>query len=99
MARFSVYRNPDATGFLLDVQANILDHLNTRVVVPLMPLSIAPTPAKGLNPVFNVTGEPMVMVTQFMAAVPTSLLKFPESSLELSRNEITAALDFLLQGF
>jgi len=99
MPRFSVYRNPDADGYLLDVQAHILDHLNTRVVVPLLPLSLAPTPAKGLNPVFNVAGEPMVMVTQFMAAVPTSLLKLSESSLEFFRNEITAALDLLLQGF
>ena len=99
MARFSVYRNPGADGYLLDVQANILAHLNTRVVVPLLPLSVAPTPAKGLNPVFIVAGEQMVMVTQFMAAVPTSLLKLPESSLEFSRNEITAALDLLFQGF
>ncbi len=99
MARFFVYRNPETDGYLLDVQANILDHLNTRVVVPLLPSSVAPTPAKGLNPVFNVAGEPMVMVTQFMAAVPISLLKVPESSLELFRNEITAALDLLFQGF
>ena len=34
MARFSVYRNPNAAGYLLNVQANILDHLNTRMVVP-----------------------------------------------------------------
>ena len=99
MARFSVYRNPDATGFLLDVQANILDHLNTRLVVPLLPLSTAPTPAKTLNPVFDFAGASVVMVTQFMAAVPASLLKSPESSLEANRNEITAALDLLFQGF
>jgi toxin CcdB len=99
MARFSVFRNAGAQGYLLDVQANILEHLNTRMVVPLLPLSMAPTPAKGLNPVFNVAGEQMVMMTQFMAAVPTSLLKLPESNLEFSRNEITAALDLLFQGF
>ena len=99
MARFSVYRNPNAAGYLLNVQANILDHLNTRMVVPLLPLSSAPTPAKTLNPVFSITGTSVVMVTQFMAAIPASLLKSPESSLEFSRNEITAALDFLFQGF
>jgi toxin CcdB len=99
MPRFTVYRNPDSEGYLLDVQANILDHLNTRVVVPLLPLPSAPKPAKTLNPVFDVMGTSVVMVTQFMAAVPISLLKSPESSLEFSRNEITAALDFVLQGF
>jgi len=40
-----------------------------------------------------------VMVTQFMAAIPATLLKSPESTLEFSRNEITAALDLLFQGF
>ena len=99
MPRFSVYRNPDADGYLLDVQANILDHLNTRMVVPLLPLPAAPTPAKTLNPVFDIAGTSVVMVTQFMAAIPATLLKSPESSLEFSRNEIIAALDLLFQGF
>ena len=99
MPRFTVYRNPNGEGYLLDVQANILDHLNTRLVVPLLPLSTAPTPAKTLNPVFDFACTSVVMVTQFMAAVPASLLKSPESSLEANRNEITAALDLLFQGF
>ena len=98
MPRFSVYRNPGAEGYLLDVQASILDHLNTRVVVPLLPVSSAPKPAATLNPVFNVAGQPVVMVTQFLAAVPVSLLKLPESSLESFRDEITAAMDLLFQG-
>jgi len=52
MARFDVYDSPDGAGYLLDVQADILDILNTRVVVPLMPISAAPSPAKHLNPIF-----------------------------------------------
>lgn len=99
MARFTVYRNPNDAGYLLDVQTNILDHLNTRMVVPLLPLTSAPQPAKTLNPVFEIAGTAVVMVTQFMAAVPTSLLKLPEINLESHRNEITAALDLLFQGF
>lgn len=99
MARFLIYRNPGAEGYLLDVQANILDHLNTRLVVPLLPMSAAPQPAATLNPVFHIAGSAMVMATQFMAAVPTSLLKLPEGSLESCRDEITTAIDFLLQGF
>jgi toxin CcdB len=99
MPRFTVYRNPNGEGYLLDVQANILDHLNTRLVAPLLPLNAAPKPAKTLNPIFDMAGTSVVMVTQFMAAVPISLLKFPEISLEANRNEITAALDLLFQGF
>jgi toxin CcdB len=99
MARFAVYRHAGGNGYLLDVQANILEHLNTRVVVPLLPLAVAPKPAATLNPVFTINGESLVMATQFMAAVPGSLLKLPECSLESSRLEITAAMDLLFQGF
>ena len=98
MARFSVYSNPDG-GYLLDVQANLLNHLNTRIVVPLMSVADAPKPARTLNPLFDVGGTSCVMVTQFMAAVPSSILKQHVASLESHRNEIVSALDLLMQGF
>lgn len=99
MARFDVYRHPDGNGYLLDVQADLLSHLNTRIVVPLLPASIAPTPAQTLNPCFEIAGEPVVMATQFMAAVPTSLLRDSITRLQSRRDEIVAAIDFLMQGF
>ncbi len=99
MARFGVFRNPEGPGYLLDVQADVLGHLNTRVVVPLLPLNVAPMPAKTLNPVFEVDGESVVMATQFLAAVPASLLRMGIASLEDRRHDITAALDLLFQGF
>ena len=38
MARFDAYPRPDgAPGLLLDVQADLMSHLSTRVVVPLLP--------------------------------------------------------------
>ncbi|MBS1183360.1 MAG: plasmid maintenance protein CcdB, partial [Proteobacteria bacterium] len=37
MARFDVFPNPGGSGYLLDVQADLLDGLNTRIVVPLLP--------------------------------------------------------------
>lgn len=99
MARFDVYPNPDGNGFLLDVQADLLDGLNTRVVVPLIPATKAPMPAKRLNPVFDIEGESYVMVTQFMAAVPVVILKAPVASLAGSDVEIGNALDMLFVGF
>lgn len=99
MARFDVFPNPDGNGFLLDVQANLLDGLNTRIVVPLIPASSAPLPAKRLNPVFEIGAEPHVMVTQFMAALPVTLLKVPVASLAEHDVEIGNALDMLFVGF
>jgi toxin CcdB len=99
MARFDVYRNPDGAGCLLDIQADLLSHLNTRVVVPLLPLSNAPKPARTLNPCFDIAGETLVMATQFMAAVPVNILHAPLTSLGARRDELVAAIDLLMQGF
>lgn len=99
MARFDVFPNPNGRGFLLDVQANLLDGLNTRIVVPLIPASSAPLPAKRLNPVLDIEAEPHVMFTQFMAAVPVAILKAPIASLAEHDVEIGNALDMLFVGF
>lgn len=99
MARFDVYRNPDGVGCLLDIQADLLSHLNTRVVVPLLPLTDAPQPARTLNPCFDIADETLVMTTQFMAAVPANILRKPLASLNGRRDEIVAAIDLLMQGF
>jgi toxin CcdB len=69
MARFEVFANPGGAGYVLDVQADVLSELNTRIVAPLLPLTQAPVPADRLNPVFEIGDAPHVMVTQFMAAV------------------------------
>jgi len=99
MARFDVYLNPAGAGCLLDIQADLLSHLNTRVVVPLLPMSSAPQPARALNPGFDIGEETMVMCTQFMAAVPANILKNPIASLSGRRDDIVAAIDLLMQGF
>jgi toxin CcdB len=99
MARFEVFANPGGAGYLLDVQADVLNELNTRIVVPLLPLAQAPLPAQRLNPVFEIGDEPHVMVTQFMAAVPRALLRNPVTSLLGQDSEIMAALDMVLVGF
>jgi len=98
MARYCVYTSPDSTGYLLDVQADLLEALNTRIVVPLMPVGTAPTPAKRLNPVFDIQSERYVMVTQFLSSVPASILKAPITNLVQHDTEITGALDLALTG-
>ena len=99
MPRYSVYRNPERDGYLLDLQADINSHFSTRVVAPLFLLDEIPVFAKGLNPVFEVEGRSVVMVPQGMAAIPVQMLKQPVMSLDDRRAEIVAALDLLFQGF
>jgi toxin CcdB len=99
MARFDIFENKDGAGYLLDVQSDLLSGLNTRVVVPLLPKSSAPSPAQKLNPVFNIEGQEVVMATQYMAAVPEGELHFGAGSLAEEQDEISAALDMLFLGF
>lgn len=99
MARFDVFRNEGGTGYLLDVQSDLLSGLNTRVVVPLLPRSFAPSPAQRLNPVFEVEGQAVLMATQFMAAVPVGELRAHAGSLAGQHDEISSALDMLFLGF
>lgn len=98
MAYLQVYRSP-GPGWLLDVQSDLIASLNVRIAVPLIPLPQAPLPAKRLNPIFEIEGERWSFVTQYMAAVPETILRNPVADLSHTRDEVTAALDMLLHGF
>jgi toxin CcdB len=105
MARFDVYANtgPHAktTPYLLDVQSQLLDALDSRVVVPLRSLEHFPNvklPTR-LTPVLTVQGKACLLETPKMGAVPLRVLKSPVASLADRQAEITAALDFLFQGY
>jgi toxin CcdB len=98
MSRYGVYANSEGPGFLLDVQANLLSHLSTCVVVPLLPVDAAPKPARALNPLLDINGVPHVMVTQFLAAVPKRLLAQKVADVHERAHDIVRALDCLFQG-
>lgn len=104
MPQFTVYRNKNpqtlsAIPFLLDVQHDLLDDLETRVVIPLRPLSAIKGKAlRPLMPVLEVEGERFVLLTPQMAGIPKSELGAPVIRVEHYRSEIIAAIDFLLTG-
>jgi toxin CcdB len=99
LARFDVFRSDGDENLLLVVQSDLLSPLNTVVVVPLLPARNAPLPARDLNPRFVVDGDDYVMTTQFLSAVPRSVLKHCVGNLGLHHVTIVRALDLLLQGF
>ena len=105
MARFDVYRNTGAhsaeTPYLLDVQSDLLHGMETRVVIPLRRRDCYPmvTIPDNLTPTFKLEGIECILETPKLAAVPCSLLKKPVTSLVAAQFQITAALDFLFQGF
>lgn len=99
MAKYDVFGRRSGAGYLLDCQADLLSQLNTRFVVPLLPAREAPEPAARLNPVFELLGEPHVMITQFAAAVPATELGEKVASLSDQDIVIVNALDMLISGF
>ena len=98
MAQFDFYRAPDGVGYVLDCQADIFSHLNTRLVVPLLSSDRGLEPARHLNPVFSLGGTDHVLVTQFAASIPASELDQPVGSLAGERYAILNALDFVIAG-
>lgn len=103
MAQFDVYLNPNAATrksipYLLDVQADLLDTLTTRVVVPLVLAEEMGIAAKQLNPQFKVKGVAVVMSTAELAGVSNRSLGEKVASLKNKRDEVIAALDLLFTG-
>jgi toxin CcdB len=104
MARFDVYANPDSADrafvpFMLDLQSNYLEGLETRVVVPLIAGNRMSRRARNLNPEFQVAGKPVVMDTASIGAVPIGELRRPVANLADRQLEIQDALDALFAGF
>ena len=105
MAQFAVYRNKSPRSkstypFLVDVQSDLLDELQTRVVIPLSKTSaLAKRPLSNLTPALKFDGETYVLMTPQLAGVAKTDLGAPIASLGEQRPAIVAAIDFLLMGF
>jgi toxin CcdB len=104
MAQFDVYRNANPASrarvpYLLDVQSDLLDTLATRVVVPLCkPEVLKGKLAERLNPVFEVEGRKMTMLTPELAGVSRKALGEQIANLASRRDSIIAALDLVISG-
>ena len=103
MARFDIYRNGGthqvSTPYLIDVQSNVLDLLNTRVVIPVRRLDHFAQVAlpKDLIPVFVIEGIECMLDTPKLAAIPKSELKIRVGTLEAQ--EVIVALDRLFGAY
>ncbi len=104
MAQFDVYRNANPATrarvpYLLDVQSDLLDILATRVVVPLCkPEVLKGKLAERLNPLLEVEGRSLAMLTPELAGVSRKVLGEPIANLARERALIIAALDLVITG-
>jgi len=101
MAQFDVHRNPKGGAYplLVDVQAELLSRLATRVVVPLVAMRRhGARPITRLNPVVRFKDTDYVLLFQELAAIPATALGEVVGSLAARRGELVAALDLLFTG-
>jgi toxin CcdB len=105
MAQFTVYRNKSARTkttypLVLDVQSDLLEDLQTRVVIPLSKsAALTKKSVSQLMPILPFDGETYVLMTPELAGVVRTDLGPVAGSLAERRDTILAAMDFLLTGF
>lgn len=102
--QFDIYVNTDKDTnktypYFMDVQSDLLDTLNSRVVIPLTPAKDSRKDfPKTLCPRIKVRNKSFALLTHQITSVPLSLLKEKAASAESTRNEIIAAIDFVVTG-
>jgi CcdB protein. len=105
MAQFSVHINTntetkDNYPFLVDMQNQILDTLETRLVVPLILASkYKKKVIKELMPIVEISKKEYVVMVPLMASIHKSNLGQIISDVGSKRQEIIYALDFLITGY
>jgi len=104
MAQFFVYRNKNSRTradipYLLNVQSDLLDHLDTRVVIPLAKAASFGGPAsETLKPIFKIGGERCILLTPMLAGISKKELGAEVGNLRAKSSEIISALDVLISG-
>jgi toxin CcdB len=104
MSQFNVYRNANSKShrvfpLLLDVQSELLDELETRVVVPMSGAAAGRARLiRTLTPIFDIDGKPYAMLTPELAGVRRRALGAWVADLSGKRQEIVAALDLMITG-
>ncbi|MES5099936.1 CcdB family protein [Agrobacterium sp. BA1120] len=98
MARFDIYRLKSG-ALVIDLQATIIDNLDTRVVAPLLSFEEFPKPILRLNPKLEVAGKTVIMVTHMLGVISVRDIHETIGRFSDDDHAIMAATDFLFQGF
>ncbi|WP_076417096.1 CcdB family protein [Colwellia sp. UCD-KL20] len=104
MPQFDVYINPskkshEAYPYIVDIQNALISDITTRIVIPLGKLShFRNEQMNGLTPLIEYENEKYILLTPQIASIPSKLLKNPVGSVEPLRDEIIAAIDFVITG-
>ena len=104
MTQFTLYKNKNPKTkstypYLLDVQANLLDGLQTRVVAPLTKTAALQKKAiQHVTPLVIFEGDKYLLLIPQLSGIAKADLGVRVGELSRYRDEIVAALDFLFLG-
>jgi toxin CcdB len=104
MSQFTVYANKNAKTrktfpYLVDIQSDLLEGLQTTVVIPLCKASqLQDQIIAKLCPLVEISGEKFVAMSQQLAGIDRSQLGKEITNLAENRSQFIAAIDFLISG-
>lgn len=87
------------SGWLVNCQSDLLNELETVLVVPLLSPDVGPRPSTKLNPRLMFQGREVFLYTQYAAAVERRRLAPPLGTLWNDQDQVKMAIDFLIAGF
>jgi len=105
MAQFQIFVNnnkstKDAYPYLLDVQSQILESLETRLVIPLIVSSAMQNKQiTRLTPTITIKGIDYLILTSQIAGISKKTLGHSIMDISDRRQEIVSAIDFLISGY
>jgi toxin CcdB len=83
----------------VDIQADLLADLQTRVVVPLtQSRALLKRPLSILTPIIPIAGKEYLLVTPELAGIAKSALGARVANVAVQRGTIISALDLLVTG-
>ena len=100
--QFDVYSTPgrgrEIFPYLVDVQSNLADEFSTRFVVPLMPAGPEVAVLQRANLLIELDGVDYLFVANQLANISASRLGKPVGNIARWRDEMIAAIDFMVTG-
>lgn len=104
MTQFTVYKNKNPRSkatypLLVDAQVDLLDDLQTRLVIPLTKApALTKRPITRLTPSLVIDGEQYLLMTPQLAGIARSDLGPAVGNVAGQRSAIVSALDLLITG-
>jgi toxin CcdB len=100
--QFDVFSNPypdsvSSHPYFIVLQTDALEHLNTRLVAPLVAPKLLPL-FERLMPEVGVEGSRYVIDFTNIGAIPTRMLQKPVANLEAERDRFIGAIDLVFTG-